>query len=91
METIEIMLRNAGIDWSASVSDTATLRRVNKLMRARDESNLWPISGSFSATERAIRFYRRVVFPANGPCSALEYALGIDGLISGYVNDPRNF
>ena len=34
---------------------SADIRRINADLRARDESHLWPISGEFNATERAIR------------------------------------
>lgn len=86
MFTIEQELKNAGIDFRACVSDEKTLRKLNKLMRKRDESHLWPISGEYSATDRAIRWYSRVYFAANGPCTALEYTLGLEGKISQYVN-----
>ena len=86
MKTIEQLLRNNGIDFTASTSDLKTLRKLNKLLRARDDSHLCPISGEYNATDRAIKYYSRVYFKANGPCSALEYCLGIENLISNYVN-----
>lgn len=79
-------IKAAGIDLNACLSDTKTLRKVNKILRSGDESHLWPISGRYNATDRAIRWYSRVYFKANGPCTVYEYVMGIDGLISGYVN-----
>lgn len=79
-------IKDAGIDPMTYLSDTKTLRKVNKILRKGDESHLWPISSRFNATERAIRWYSRVYFPANGPCTVLEYIEGINSLISGYVN-----
>ena len=32
---------------------------INRAFRAADQSHLWPISGRFDATERAIRAVRR--------------------------------
>jgi hypothetical protein len=86
MKTIEQTLKENGIDFNASTSDTKTLRAVNRLMRDRDDSALWPICSRFNATDRAIRWYSRRYFAANGPCSALEYALGLESKISEYVN-----
>ena len=31
-----------------------TRRSVNKMLRAKDDSHLWPINGAFNATNRAI-------------------------------------
>lgn len=86
MKTIEQLLKDNGVNFSDSVGNLKVIRKINKLMRERDESHLWPICGEYNATERAIRWYRRVYFPSNGSCSALEYALGLENLISNYVN-----
>jgi hypothetical protein len=37
----------------------ASVRLINRLYRAQDESHLWPIRGRFNATERAIRRIRQ--------------------------------
>lgn len=37
----------------------AQVLKVNKAFRAKDDSSLWPINGSFNATERAIKWVRR--------------------------------
>lgn len=65
---------------------TRSLRVLNRVLREADESHLWPVCGAYSATERAIRWYRRVYFRANGPCMNLEYVLGVEGCVSSYVN-----
>ena len=31
-----------------------TRRSINKKLRAKDDSHLWPINGAFNATDRAI-------------------------------------
>lgn len=38
-----------------------SIRSVNKEFRAKDESKLWPILGSFNATERAIKRARKLI------------------------------
>jgi hypothetical protein len=78
-------LQERGIDDRADVT-TRSLRIINAAFRAVDDSHLFPINGEFNATERAIRWYRRVYFDANGPCSNYEYILGLDSVISRYVN-----
>lgn len=86
METIESMLVKNGIGFLESTNNTKLLRKVNKLLRARDDSHLFPISGEYNATNRAIKYYSRVIFPSNGSVTLLEYALGIEELVSNYVN-----
>jgi hypothetical protein len=78
-------LKERGIDDCANVN-TRSLRLINAAFRAVDDSHLFPINGEFNATERAIRWYRRVYFTANGPCSNYEYILGLENVISRYVN-----
>jgi nitroreductase len=62
----------------------ANIAAINKLFRAQDESHLWPISGRFNATERAIRRIRRINDGCINP--GLEYALALDGELSRIVN-----
>ena len=59
---------------------------INRLFRRQDESHLYPVSGRFDATERAIRRLRRL--DRDGACigDALEYALALEGEISAIVN-----
>ena len=59
---------------------------INKLYRAQDESNLWPISGRFNCTERAIRQARKYQ-AASGAVYGYEYSMLIDQLISDIVNN----
>lgn len=66
----------------------ANLIGINKLYREQDESHLWPVSGNFNATERAIR-RARTFTAANGPSYGLEYAYMLDGYLSDIVNDPN--
>jgi hypothetical protein len=73
----EQALKAKGIDPCSQISRTA-IRIINKI--ARDEHC------SRKHAERAIRWYRRAYFPANGPCSCIEYIAGIDHLIGLYVN-----
>lgn len=58
---------------------------INRAFRAADESHLWPISGRFDATERAIRAVRRFMHEV-GELSGLEYALALDAELSRIVN-----
>jgi hypothetical protein len=60
-----------------------SIRIINRLFRARDDSDAWPVSGKFNATERAIRRLRRLqVVDGDG----LEYALCLHGEIGRIVN-----
>ena len=85
MKTVENELDSKNIVFFEQTT-LSSIRGINKLMRDRDDSHLYPICGHFNATDRAIRWFSRVYFPANGPCSNLEYALGLDAKISEYVN-----
>jgi len=64
-------------------------REANKLFRKMDESHLWPISGKFNATERAIRNINKIE-RANGTMGILEYIYCVEAEISRIVNDPKN-
>ena len=70
--------------------DLANIRAINRLYRNQDESHLWPISGKFNATERAIRRVRTLA-RHNGAIAGLEYAYAVDWEISEIVNDERNW
>jgi hypothetical protein len=63
-----------------------SIRLLNRLFRDADESHLWPIESAYNATERAIRWYRRVYLRANGPCMNCEYIAGVEDCISRMVN-----
>ena len=58
---------------------------INRAFRAADESHLWPISGRFAATERAIRAVRRFMREV-GELSGLEYVYALDAELSRIVN-----
>jgi hypothetical protein len=82
-ETVcERELRAAGIDDTAPACPRS-IRIINRLARASDEPHLWP---HVAAAESAIRWYRRVMFPANGPCMNVEYAMGLAARMSEIVN-----
>ena len=73
-------------------SDTnlGLVRLINREFRRLDESNLWPISGKFNATERAIRQARKFMRDC-GEIDPLAYALTVEQSISTIVNDERNW
>ena len=64
----------------------ASKRAINKEFRKRDDSNLWPINGRFSATERAIRRLRRFQAESGLPIDGQEYVLALEAEISRIVN-----
>lgn len=66
----------------------ANIRAINKWFRDNDESHLWPISGRFNCTERAIRKARQFQRDS-GAIYGLEYVYLLDGIISEIVNDPN--
>ena len=59
---------------------------INRAFRAADESHLWPISGRFDATERAIRAVQRFMREGGYKLTGLEYALVLDAELSRIVN-----
>ncbi len=66
------------------------IRAINKLYRAQDTSDLWPVRGRFNVTERAIRQARNFQ-RQSGAVYGLEYCYLLDSLISQIVNDGRNW
>jgi len=65
-------------------------RAINKAMREKDESKLWPIRNAFNVTERAIRQAKKFA-QVNGEFgSGFEYESFLEGQITRIVNDPRN-
>lgn len=66
------------------------IRIINNLFRKQDDSNLWPIQGRFSVTERAIRRVREYERQA-GAMSPLEYALALENEESNIVNNSNNW
>jgi len=73
-------------------SDTALGQRkiINKLFRAQDDSNLYPIDGKFNVTERAIRHARKFERDSD-VMSPLEYAMFLEQDTSTIVNDNNNW
>jgi hypothetical protein len=63
---------------------------INKLFRLQDDSHLWPVSGRFNVTERAIRKARWFERESGCMLDDLEYALFIESECSRIVNDPKN-
>lgn len=59
---------------------------INRAFRAADESHLWPISGRFNVTERAIRAVQRFMREGGYNLTGLEYALALDAELSRIVN-----
>lgn len=64
----------------------ANITAINRLYREQDESNLWPISGRFNVTDRAIRQAQKFQ-AASGAVYGYEYSMLIDQLISNIVNN----
>jgi hypothetical protein len=77
----------AGVDESAEM-DRATVVKVNRAMRALDESDLWPVRGRFNVTDRAIRRTRAYLRETGDSPDVSLYATLVDGDISRIVNDP---
>lgn len=69
-------------DWIMTYQEK---REIDKAFRAKDQSHLWPISGGFNATERALDRVRR----ANQylDVSATEYRAQLEAEISAIVNE----
>ena len=65
-------------------------RIINKLYRAQDDSDKWPISGKFNVTDRAIRHAQKFE-RASDIMSPLEYALFLEQDTSTIVNDSKNW
>jgi hypothetical protein len=81
MEPIENILK--GKSFKSAKSER---RFIFKQFRRTDESHKWPISGRFSATERAIRFLRRFEYYYGQQLAGLELVLFLDRQISEIVN-----
>jgi hypothetical protein len=63
---------------------------INRMFRAQDDSDKWPISGKFSVTERAIRHANKFERDSD-VMSPLEYALFLEEDMSRIVNDSKNW
>ena len=80
-------VRMAAMFYDQDVTDMS-IRQINALFRAHDESHLWPVCGRFNVTERAIRRLRKVM-QCNGSTGGFEYALMLDGEIGRIVNEEN--
>jgi len=65
-------------------------KAINKAMREKDTSHLWPIRNAFNVTERAIRQARKFAQSNGQFSSGCEYESFLEKLMSMIVNDPRN-
>lgn len=63
----------------------ANIKAINKIYRAQDESDLWPVNNRFNATERAIRRVRAFA-RSNGAIYGLEYCYALEHELSSIVN-----
>ena len=63
----------------------ANIRAINNLYRQQDESHLWPVSGRFNVTERAIKRLKGFR-QTNMAIYGLEYCYCLEGIMQGIVN-----
>lgn len=63
-----------------------TKRQINARFRQSDTSHLWPVSGRFNATERAIRKAQKWQREAGVFLEGAEYAMFLESEISAIVN-----
>jgi predicted DNA-binding protein YlxM (UPF0122 family) len=66
-------------------------RQVNEMYYKQDDSNLWPISGKFNVTKRAIGKIKRAERQGLVFDDLLSYALTLEAEISEIVNNERNW
>jgi hypothetical protein len=64
---------------------------INRLFRAQDNSNKWPVNGRYSVIERAIRHARKFEYDSGCTMDPLEYALFLEKDESRIVNDSNNW
>ncbi len=69
--------------------ERAAMTQINAAFRRTDESHLWPISGQYNVTDRAIRQLAAIRRDGCGPHVGLEYILALDSLISQLVNQEQ--
>lgn len=63
------------------------IRRINKKLRAKDDSHLWPICSQFNATDRAIRRIRDQQRQGLVIDDAYSYEAVLEAEISRIVNN----
>lgn len=71
---------------ASSPWNSMSKRQINARFRQTDTSHLWPVSGKFNATERAIRKVRRRSAKAQIPLEGLEYALTLERELERIIN-----
>jgi predicted transcriptional regulator len=64
---------------------------INRLFLAQDDSNLWPISGKFNVTKRAINRIKKLEAQGLIFDDLLSYALTIENMTSEIVNNENNW
>lgn len=70
---------------------TSDIRRINKKVRAEDDSSLWPINGRFSVADRAIRRIRWLRAQGLVIDDAYSYEAVLESEMSSIVNDSSNW
>jgi hypothetical protein len=83
MRTIALTPLQIAEQAESCATPLGSIRLINRLFRAQDDSDLWPVNGHFNATERAIRRLRRLQIAEHG---GLEYALCLHAEIGRIVN-----
>lgn len=73
-------------DLAETLDGVRNTQEINYQFRRQDESHLYPVSGRFNATERAIRRVRKHMSDCGMSCVGLEYALALDAEIERIVN-----
>ena len=69
----------------------AEIMTVNRLYRAMDESDLWPILGWFNVTERAIKQLRKFRRNSEECYDKVQYAAQLDFFIGEIICNPKNW
>ena len=85
IETTKNKRGTIGDLWDQS-KELSEKRKINKIFRQKDTSNLWPINNSFNVTERAIRRLRKFSRLSAEFTSAYEYQLALENEVSLLVN-----
>lgn len=83
--TIEQQVKELGIELTDDLTRSNQIK-INRIFRKNDESHLWPISGKFNATEKAIKSMRELVAQGLDFDCNLSYILAVEREISRIVN-----
>ncbi len=71
--------------------EMAELKESNRTLRAADDSHLWPISGKFNATDRAIRRVRKAMSEGLDIETAEDYEEVVGNEVGRIVNNEGNW